>query len=782
MSSNEYPVPSKTRLFPDWTKKKFGTKYKDQNTADDNFCEKLRKIRKGEVSESNIPDLHKYQEFVSKFMRYDSPYRSMLLYHGTGTGKTRTTISLYNELYNANPDWNVIVLTKKSLENNWRSELDKFLEKKQHKLRKKNVYFVAYNGPRPYLALKRRVQEMKGKGKKNTIFIIEEAHNFVSQVYGNTKTESKESLNIYYYIQSKFSTEETTRVVALTATPIINNPIEITYLFNLLRPNILKTNEYDFNIAFLTQDSIPVLKPTMVRILQQRIQGLVSFYDGEPKEYLARKTEKFVYLKMTKYMQNTYMQIEEIEKNHSKKEKQRAERGTVIITGLNLFGSGSGGMFSGPTRQGCNFVFPNIPKSISKMSKDMNGRLRPRRFQIKKRLRDKERKISDDDDPKEVNKIVTKVYEKEMREYIQALKLYFQKLKQDDIKSKHTIEDDVSMFLKHPHSALHFLETAKLSSLLRTMYECSPKMSIIVLHRVKHFKEVSVIFSNFVKMEGLEILEIYLENIGIHKYKSKSQYGNYVNLSENPETTKLLGIVNHESNVYGKNINTVLISPALAEGINIHNVQSMHILETYWNSNRVTQIIGRGRRICSHADLPYPEKWHVQVFRYLMQQQQGGETSDEKLLKLARRKKRSIDSFLKPIQESAVDCTLWLKDNQTKYPYLNCFRYASSDLINYPNNVGYIRNLDEDIIKNVSENDILLYQNREITLHEVNAVILNSNDIKKYWMDMKDGFVYDYKTNYLVGKVERSLVDQTFKMLDFDTYIISKWIMYNQFV
>ena len=62
---------------------------------------------------SKINDLHeirKYQAFLSKYSSYNSPFRNILLYHGLGSGKTITTINLYNTLYNHNMNVKLIEL------------------------------------------------------------------------------------------------------------------------------------------------------------------------------------------------------------------------------------------------------------------------------------------------------------------------------------------------------------------------------------------------------------------------------------------------------------------------------------------------------------------------------------------------------------------------------------------------------------------------------------------------------------------------------------------------
>ena len=78
-------------------------------------------------------ELRKYQEFVGKYMDFNSPFRDILLYHGLGSGKTRTSLNIYNILYNSSPDWNIFILLKASLkESTWIKELEKWLQKEEN--------------------------------------------------------------------------------------------------------------------------------------------------------------------------------------------------------------------------------------------------------------------------------------------------------------------------------------------------------------------------------------------------------------------------------------------------------------------------------------------------------------------------------------------------------------------------------------------------------------------------------------------------------------------------
>ena len=52
-----------------------------------------------------------------------------------------------------------------------------------------------------------------------------------------------------------------------------------------------------------------------------------------------------------------------------------------------------------------------------------------------------------------------------------------------------------------------------------------------------------------------------------------------------------------------------------AEGLDFKFIRQVHILEPWYNMNRIEQIIGRAVRTCSHKDLPFIER-NVQIYLY----------------------------------------------------------------------------------------------------------------------------------------------------------------------
>ena len=116
-------------------------------------------------------------------------------------------------------------------------------------------------------------------------------------------------------------------------------------------------------------------------------------------------------------------------------------------------------------------------------------------------------------------------------------------------------------------------------------------------------------------------------------------------------------VFNQRSNQYGDQIQILLGSPSIKEGVSLLRVEQVHILEPYWNMSRMDQVIGRAIRFCSHKDVPLRRRL-VKVYLYLATSEKGEETVDEYIWKLAKEKYKLISKFEYAMKQSAVDCEL----------------------------------------------------------------------------------------------------------------------------
>jgi hypothetical protein len=111
-------------------------------------------------------------------------------------------------------------------------------------------------------------------------------------------------------------------------------------------------------------------------------------------------------------------------------------------------------------------------------------------------------------------------------------------------------------------------------------------------------------------------------------------------------------------NIEGHKIKVVLISKAGSEGIDLKFIRQVHILEPWYNMNRLDQIIGRAVRNFSHKDLPF-EKRNVQIFMYgTLLEDSEEEAADLYVYRVAEYKAIQIGKVSRLLKETAVDCII----------------------------------------------------------------------------------------------------------------------------
>jgi len=113
-----------------------------------------------------------------------------------------------------------------------------------------------------------------------------------------------------------------------------------------------------------------------------------------------------------------------------------------------------------------------------------------------------------------------------------------------------------------------------------------------------------------------------------------------------------------EDNKDGHKVKVVLISKAGSEGIDFKFIRQVHILEPWYNMNRIEQIIGRAVRNFSHKDLPF-EKRNVEIFMYgTILGDNKEEAADLYVYRVAEFKAIQIGKVTRVLKETAVDCII----------------------------------------------------------------------------------------------------------------------------
>jgi len=751
------------RIFPLWIM---------QNFKKFILPEIIRKEGEDPCNEKLVDELTLYQKFVGSYLDYRSPFKDLLVYHGLGSGKTVTMINVYNILYNYTPKWNVFLIMPAALHNDpWLKDIKKWLTKENYENRFTNFVFVHYDSPfadRDFLDKIKKVDN-----SKPFLFVIEECHGFINNVYNNISSKKgKRAQVIYDYIQQEKIDNHNTRIMLLSATPVVNKPFEFALIFNLLRPNSFPTSEAIFSQIYISTSNFASLNEESKNMFQRRIIGLVSYYLGATPDRYATKITHYKNIPMSEYFEEVYNYFEKIEEEKEKIriKMSRGKVGDEIST------------YSSYTRQSCNFVFPEINDRI-----DGEQRPRPGKFRIK----ESEALIIEESKDEEKKRLLIKS-NKEVAEYVKAIQYYinglikyFKDIHYKDKEQKHTIFDDVKIFkTKYDSSFTKFTESVEAKSgLFKAMNTCSPKMIMIIFNILKS-KGPVLIYSNYVEMEGLQILKIYMQFFGFVNYAQEQEnkendYHRYVEYhgsidKDQREINKK--VFNDVLNLYGKNIKVFMISPAGAEGINLYNVRQVHIMEPYWNEVRIEQVVGRAVRQCHHAALPMAER-RVDVFRYKMVRTNGKETTDQKLESISRKKNNLLLSFLEAVKEVAVDCELFKAHNMMGSKY-RCFQFNENSLLEEPIGPAFNTKLeyDQKINNGLNSNDSSVIK---VKVRKINAIYKVNENIysqpKSYWYYDKSNVIYDYELNFPVGKIAVDDNSNPIK-IDNDTYLIEKII------
>jgi hypothetical protein len=122
----------------------------------------------------------------------------------------------------------------------------------------------------------------------------------------------------------------------------------------------------------------------------------------------------------------------------------------------------------------------------------------------------------------------------------------------------------------------------------------------------------------------------------------------------------------------GHNVKVILISKAGSEGLDFKCIRQVHIMEPWYNMNRIEQIIGRGVRNLSHCYLPF-EKRNVELYLHssVMARNTREECADLYVYRLAEKKAIQIGRVTRLLKENSVDCILNIAQSNFTVAKLN---------------------------------------------------------------------------------------------------------------
>jgi len=644
-------------------------------------------------------ELEPHQKFVRNFLSFQSPYNSLLIYHGLGTGKTCSSISVCEEMRNyyqqIGSNKKIMIVASPVVQENYKLQLfderklklinglwnlkactgNKFIKevnpmntkglsrervvKQIKKIIRQSYEFLGYtefankidkimkkisnNNDKKIVSKQRRAIEREFSDR---LLVIDEVHNIRANDVKRRTTKN---------LQDLVSFSKNMKLLLLTATPMFNEATEIVWLVNLMN---LNDNRFPIKVSdIFTKENtfIEDERQSGKDILIQKLNGYVSYVSGEnpfkfpfrifPFEFNNPNSLKI--LKTTSEWRYPSQQINGLEIT----EDNQINYLDVYINTLQDF-----------QERAYNYLIDKMKKKYPQLQEKRNG--------IQYTMMDGPLQIlnfayphSDlsrggvDDDILEKD-IEKQLYGKRglrrVMDYTKSTKREF-KYKSTTLKNFGRIfssEGDEPPLRKYSVKIHEFIKTIKKS------------------------EGICLIYSNFID-GGCVPIALALEEMGIYRlnqdkslfkdrptppYKVKGHSAKYIMITGDkklsPNNKLELKAATDSQNINGEKVKVIIISKAGSEGLDFQNIRQVHILEPWYNLNRADQIIGRGVRNKSHCLLPF-NKRTVEIYLHASELRDNPmETIDMYMYRIAENKSLKIGQVTRLLKQYAVDCLL----------------------------------------------------------------------------------------------------------------------------
>ncbi len=445
-------------------------------------------------------------------------------------------------------------------------------------------------------------------------------------------------------------------------------------------------------------------------LFKSRIMGMISYYRTQDKGLIPSvNRNEIVETPMSEYQFINYSAVRkaEIEQDKRKNQKKSKSKSKSKSKGKSdeeeeIFAIKSS--YRAYSRMHCSFVFPeSIPRPYPN---DEKGEI------IDELVDDLDSEFKDIPSEKEEFVARMKKYEVQKAKTLKEL---------DKHREEHLIEGDPEKLMKY-----------------------SPKYDTIV-KSIKETVGLSFVYTEYKTLEGIAVLSIVLKANGYAPFLIKqNEQGEWLQVLEseedrdkpkyafwggNAEESDIIRkVYNNEfgelpkslkdqlmkttkTNLRGETVKILLTTKTGAEGIDLHNVRQVHIVEPYWNPVRLKQVKGRAIRVGSHLQLPEDER-NVDLFLYLavippallktdkmLENDNNGKTSDQVLYELSQKKLAVMETLLQMIKEASIDCSINFNDTYDAEEPFTCLNYGTTltrDSYSYiPNVINQLEDKDQ---------------------------------------------------------------------------------------
>jgi hypothetical protein len=377
--------------------------------------------------------------------------------------------------------------------------------------------------------------------------------------------------------RDKITGEPRMKTILLTATPIFDNPHEASLMLNFQRPRIpFPLNRITFEDFFIDKSDKDNCKIKNKLCYQYLFSGYVSFSQGaNPKGFPLRRN-KITLHPMSAEQTTGYINalVYDIKKDAEDKIEEKNKTNFFDIAYRNQVDDNQQGRYLW-SRQLCNIYLPTEKKT---------GGYSDSGYTIDQ-IRSREE---------------------------------FGQVKSSEVSAEKEVEQMIKL-----------LRSKQRDEILPYFYKFSPKFHYILEKIIESSKKQEgpiVVYCEWIWYGILamtKVLELlgwsFLDSHDLENIKGQKKFGIWSSSAlthmgirdESAYTSNLLKVINHRNNANG-NLCKVIFT-TVTEGISLKRVSQLHITSPWWNESRTEQIIGRGIRFCSHADLDI-SKQYVDVY------------------------------------------------------------------------------------------------------------------------------------------------------------------------
>ncbi len=125
-----------------------------------------------------------------------------------------------------------------------------------------------------------------------------------------------------------------------------------------------------------------------------------------------------------------------------------------------------------------------------------------------------------------------------------------------------------------------------------------------------------------------------------------------------PNVDEDVKYITHANNIHGEKVKVILISRTGSEGIDLKGIRQCHVVDPWYNMNRVEQILGRSVRNFSHKDLPFEDR-NVEIYMHgTILDKNVEEAADLYVYRVAEYKAIQMGKVARVLKETSIDCIL----------------------------------------------------------------------------------------------------------------------------